>query len=379
MLGVRSDSSLFFYTAKTDGYRKHIGPDWSGCFAESMLVPIDDRTVRVINLEQAKRFHAVSEGKVTKDPNLLSEHVDRSDRLYEQMTAAGARLVETIGRDDREKATVIFKELIDLYREAGAEFVLIFSLGLKLSERADPKPEARLSLQRHDVWRNSVAFKEESLGDNLYRFFKYILRGRTDLKPTELLGFLTVNEAISWLEGRMTDRLMTETVRDRSEHGYVFLDLKEKSETVLDGNDPTTKEIITYFTTQAHESDSQENKAELSGQVAYGTSGSVTGEIIVVKSKADLDRIGNRADDKIMVAEQTTPHYIPYLGRVRAIVTDEGGLTCHAAIVAREMKKPCVVGTRIATRVLRNGDLVEILLKSGIIRIIERAEDRPKN
>ncbi|MBI4093195.1 MAG: hypothetical protein HY420_04700 [Candidatus Kerfeldbacteria bacterium] len=70
----------------------------------------------------------------------------------------------------------------------------------------------------------------------------------------------------------------------------------------------------------------------------------------------------------IVVTGMTTPDAVPYLRRVKAIVTDEGGLTSHAAIIAREMHKPCIVGTKYATRVLKNGDRVEVDAKRGIVR-----------
>jgi len=54
--------------------------------------------------------------------------------------------------------------------------------------------------------------------------------------------------------------------------------------------------------------------------------------------------------------------------RAAAFVTDEGGITCHAAIVAREMKKPCVIGTRIATKVFKEGDWVEVNADKGMVR-----------
>jgi pyruvate,water dikinase len=58
--------------------------------------------------------------------------------------------------------------------------------------------------------------------------------------------------------------------------------------------------------------------------------------------------------------------------RAAAIVTDEGGITSHAAIVSRELKKPCVVGTKVATQVLGDGDLVEVNGVKGVVRIIKR-------
>ncbi len=58
--------------------------------------------------------------------------------------------------------------------------------------------------------------------------------------------------------------------------------------------------------------------------------------------------------------------------KAKAIVTDEGGVTCHAAIVSRELKIPCIVGTKIATRVLKDGDLVEVDADKAVIKILKR-------
>lgn len=58
--------------------------------------------------------------------------------------------------------------------------------------------------------------------------------------------------------------------------------------------------------------------------------------------------------------------------RSGAIITDEGGLTCHAAIIARELKKPCVVGAKIATKILKDGDMVEVDVDKGIAKILKK-------
>ena len=73
----------------------------------------------------------------------------------------------------------------------------------------------------------------------------------------------------------------------------------------------------------------------------------------------------------ILVASMTTPDFVPAMKRAVAIITDEGGITCHAAIVAREMNKPCIIGTKIATKVLKDGDLVEVDANKGIIKILK--------
>jgi len=67
----------------------------------------------------------------------------------------------------------------------------------------------------------------------------------------------------------------------------------------------------------------------------------------------------------------TMPKYLPAMKRASAFITDEGGITCHAAIISREMKKPCIIGTKIATQILIDGVLVEVDADKGIVRIIK--------
>lgn len=92
--------------------------------------------------------------------------------------------------------------------------------------------------------------------------------------------------------------------------------------------------------------------------------GVVRGRVRLVKSVADVDAVKN---GDIMVARMTFPAYIMGMKRAAGFVTDEGGLTCHAAIVAREMKKPCIIGTKNATKVLKDGDLVEVDAVNGVV------------
>ncbi|OGI35302.1 MAG: hypothetical protein A2407_02495 [Candidatus Moranbacteria bacterium RIFOXYC1_FULL_44_8] len=74
----------------------------------------------------------------------------------------------------------------------------------------------------------------------------------------------------------------------------------------------------------------------------------------------------------ILVTTMTTPDYIVALRKASAVVTDEGGMTCHAAIVSRELKIPGIVATKIATKVLHDGDLVEVRANHGVVKILKR-------
>ena len=75
----------------------------------------------------------------------------------------------------------------------------------------------------------------------------------------------------------------------------------------------------------------------------------------------------------IIVTTMTTPDYLMAMKMAAAIVTEEGGLTSHAAIIARELGIPCIIGTKIATQVFKNGDMVEVDAEKGVVRIIARA------
>lgn len=68
----------------------------------------------------------------------------------------------------------------------------------------------------------------------------------------------------------------------------------------------------------------------------------------------------------------TTPDFVPAMKKAAAVITDEGGITCHAAIMSRELGIPCVIGTKIATKVLRDGDLVEVDAEKGVVRILKK-------
>jgi phosphoenolpyruvate synthase/pyruvate phosphate dikinase len=81
----------------------------------------------------------------------------------------------------------------------------------------------------------------------------------------------------------------------------------------------------------------------------------------------------NLQEGEILVTAMTTPDFVLAMKKAAAILTDEGGITCHAAIISRELQKPCIIGTKIATKVLRTGDLVEVYANKGLIRIIKRA------
>ncbi|MBU1890695.1 hypothetical protein KJ782_04390 [Patescibacteria group bacterium] len=109
----------------------------------------------------------------------------------------------------------------------------------------------------------------------------------------------------------------------------------------------------------------QKNMNSFTGLIA--SSGRVIGTVKIVQKVEDLSKV--KTND-IIVSVTTHPDYLSVMRRASAFVTDEGGLTSHAAIVARELDKPCIVGTKIATKTFKDGDQIEVNADKGIVRKI---------
>ncbi len=103
--------------------------------------------------------------------------------------------------------------------------------------------------------------------------------------------------------------------------------------------------------------------SQIKGSTAYP--GKVVGKVRIIM-KADQEKEFNPGD--ILVSGMTRPEFQHLFEKAGAVVTNAGGILCHAAIVAREMKKPCIVGTEIATKVLKDGDMIEVDADNGIVR-----------
>lgn len=104
---------------------------------------------------------------------------------------------------------------------------------------------------------------------------------------------------------------------------------------------------------------------EIKGNSA--SKGKVEGPVKVILSENDFHKF--QLGD-ILVTSMTRPEFVSLMKMAKAVVTDEGGITCHAAIVSRELGLPCIIGTEMATRLLKDGDIVEVDANNGVVRIL---------
>lgn len=110
-----------------------------------------------------------------------------------------------------------------------------------------------------------------------------------------------------------------------------------------------------------------QSQTEVKGMTAQ--KGLVKGKVRIVYTEEELGKI--KSEEDILVTPMTRPEFVPAIKIAGAFVTDEGGIVCHAAIVSRELKKPCIVGTKNATKIFKDGDIVEVDADKGIVKIIK--------
>ena len=164
---------------------------------------------------------------------------------------------------------------------------------------------------------------------------------------------LMVEEYEKLLEGRLDAGVL----RERS--GFCVLYAEESRAVVFTGAEARLLEEGAHRAVD-------ENVTELKGQCA--SLGKAVGRVRIVNGPADM--AGFKAGE-VLVAIATNPNVVTAMKRAAAIVTEQGGVTSHAAIVARELGVPCVIGTKVATRVLRDGELVEVDATHGVVRRLD--------
>lgn len=188
----------------------------------------------------------------------------------------------------------------------------------------------------------------------LARTFLEFVAGKAGLTFDELMA-LSSKEISEFLG---TGKLPEKKEIEKRLQAYAYIKIDEKYE-VYFGEDA---QKIGHF---KEKEEKVLTSQEITGSIA--NKGKAIGIVKIVNELSDLPKV-EKGD--ILVASMTVPQYIPAMEKAAAFVTDEGGITCHAAIISRELNVPCIVGTRNATKVLKDGDKVEVDAEKGTVKKI---------
>ena len=192
--------------------------------------------------------------------------------------------------------------------------------------------------------------KNNLIGDHYqYFFFKELCR-RNNYQEKEW-GGLTSEEFVKALNKEIS----LEEIKERSQESLIIFQHK-KDPIIFKG-----KEANTLFKKLFQEKDTNVN--DVRGMCA--SQGRSEGNVKIILKSEDLPKM---QQGDILISSMTRPELVPAMKKAAAIVTDEGGITSHAAIVSRELGIPCVVGTKIATKVFKDNDFIEVNANHGIAR-----------
>ena len=190
----------------------------------------------------------------------------------------------------------------------------------------------------------------------------YEIGKRLKLSEEEVKLF-SYPELLDGLKGNKSQKSLKANAKKRLQ-GYAILVNNGKLKCVTGA-----KNIIETMERYKIISPSNAMQRNIKGRIAC--SGIVTGSVKIVTKLSQLNKV-NKGD--ILVAKMTTPDYMVAIHNVVGIITDEGGVTCHAAIVSREFNIPCIIGTKNATQILSDGDIVELDANEGVVRVLENVE-----
>lgn len=211
--------------------------------------------------------------------------------------------------------------------------------------------EALSVLSYLKVYRKDTAFLL------IYLTYKLIAKFNTSLSLKQV-HLLTVSEAKKLILGKLA---ITKTQINQREEGVV---LYESGTKILDQNDALQfieSNVIPEKQTTEH------TLRQLEGVTAsLGETGNwIYGTAKIINTSKDMRKM---EEGDILISFATTPDILPAMKKASAIITDQGGITCHAAIVSRELNIPCLIATKYATKVFKDGDKIVMCPRHSYVK-----------
>lgn len=258
------------------------------------------------------------------------------------------------------------------------------SVALVQNENEYNKIDKHLRTIEEQIEKSNKALESSRLSDNLkekVRFIKWFLYYRTEVSdyhriingtykpiflqisrifniPLDNVANMTCGEIINGLECGMSNTQKS-LISERTKHGYGYVVVPPPYKSFLVIGDEIDK-VRDIFTAKIN----KDQVKELRGQTAF--KGNVSGVARVITDKRNASEL---KEDEIIITPMTSPEFFLGIKKCKGIVTNDGGITCHAAIMAREFKKPCIIGTKVATDIIKTGQRIVLDADHGIVTI----------
>ena len=311
-----------------------------------LTVREEDTFTHYIDSKSAEELTMFLSEQINNDPLFMNGMLETGKQKYAELLDFCGSLDDVQNLGNKELAELV-NEYFRLYKEPYPYFMITVFAGVLEKEESDKAKEAiDIMAKLRYIGRDSYNKTHElsnPLFEEIAKRLNLTIEEVKFLKPKEILDFL-----IRFAESRNLKKL----IKNRQHCYFIHREGKFK-----------LRENELY---EIRKEPINQNADELKGQGTFPAS--YKGKVRLVNSVDDLDKLQK---GEIIVTRMTTPNLVTdAIRKAGAIITDEGGITCHAAIVSREFKIPCLMGTKFATNILKNGDFVELDAEKGIVRKI---------
>lgn len=334
-------------------------------FDEALMVLVFPTKKTAFQLEQEEMLGLVKIAKANPDPDFAEdpffiasarEYLKKYDWLttfiltpllpmtYEQLVVR----VEKARAESFEETLAVQKETTKKNEVLAAQLLSLVSKEASLVEHIENARELGFVL--------TAGIEEAYMSSARYLPLMQLVASRIGVpfEDTKRLLSEEIQDALK------SETHIDPTLLEERRKGFI-MQMKDGAQRVTFGAEG--HELSVWFDAQFGKVDS--SITELKGQPAC--KGFATGKARIALTPAEAHVL---QEGEILVTPMTNPDYVPAMRRSVAIVTDEGGLLSHAAIMSREFGKPCIIATKNATRVFKTGDMLEVDAQMGTVKKI---------
>ena len=328
---------------------------------------VEYATIKLANLKKVDALfveeepnlvrHYRVEGEMDEFDNYIANHYKENRKECIERLEEGIKK----GKDAKERLEVgitsfnSLEEAVDYLMEV-AEFTITFPHVILIEIEKMGKRDEEIEKMVSEIRKES--HYPRILKEIVEPMALEILQKLDPSLSEEDLGTITYQELLA---GDLTN---LEKRKEKIAKGirFVYQVVNDEEEIKWTNN---TKEIISEL-----EGTSAEKIDTIKGQTAYA--GKAKGIARIIRT---IDGKGTHFEKgDVLVTINSNPNLMPFIIKCVAIVADEGGISSHAAIISRELKKPCIIATKNATKVLKDGDLIEVDANNGIVKILKKAK-----
>lgn len=291
----------------------------------------------------------------------IIKNIEKSKELIEETKNDKNKISSMSNEEIKNK----IQERVNLFQSLGAnyfytEFFFLDKIEKLIKE--DSAKESKLSKNFEEI--GKLKFQAREVLNEFYNYNKifapYVEEGAKRTGRNDL-QWLSYKEIIQLLEGKKV------ALSKRDQLPWILAKKNNWNIVIGEKAEKIASEFEAHFFNK--------NVEVIKGTIA--NKGIYKGRVMIIRtffSDKIIEEIKKVKQGDVLVAETTGPEMMIACERAGAIVTDEGGLTSHAAIVSRELGIPCIVGAKIATKVFKDGDFVEVNANKGVVKINKKKQ-----